>query len=211
MAARTSRTSSRPSSVLDRDRIPPLPEAPLEPRDGTGPASLDEGVQFVEDFLGWDGFDGPPLELCQAALELLLPGALHLCLLAKTRDEQLGKMSPFGRGKAQCLGFKVSFGLVHREHLQARPMPIFSRPFNVRVGPNRLPTSSNHRRRESNEDSGSSLVQYGRSTLGSASTSLRPRGGHQGKPLIVYFSKERSTPIPWVDEVRFSRIGDVIR
>ena len=33
----------------------------------------------------------------------------------------------------------------------------------------------------------------------------------KGKPLIVYFSKESSTPIPWVDEVRFSRIGDVIR
>jgi signal peptidase I len=38
-----------------------------------------------------------------------------------------------------------------------------------------------------------------------------PETSIKGKPLIVYFSKESSTPIPWVDEVRFSRIGDVIR
>jgi signal peptidase I len=38
-----------------------------------------------------------------------------------------------------------------------------------------------------------------------------PEASIKGKPLIVYFSKESSTPIPWVDEVRFSRIGDVIR
>jgi len=38
-----------------------------------------------------------------------------------------------------------------------------------------------------------------------------PEEAIKGKPLIVYFSKESSTPIPLVDEVRFSRIGDVIR
>ncbi len=33
----------------------------------------------------------------------------------------------------------------------------------------------------------------------------------KGKPLVVYFSKSTANPIPWFDEVRFSRIGDLIR
>jgi len=38
-----------------------------------------------------------------------------------------------------------------------------------------------------------------------------PRHAIKGKPLVVYFSKNTSSPIPWIDEVRFSRIGDLIR
>jgi signal peptidase I len=33
----------------------------------------------------------------------------------------------------------------------------------------------------------------------------------KGKPLLVYFSKDSRHPIPWVSEIRFERIGDLIR
>jgi signal peptidase I len=33
----------------------------------------------------------------------------------------------------------------------------------------------------------------------------------KGKPLVVYFSKDSGSPIPWIDEIRFDRIGDFIR
>lgn len=38
-----------------------------------------------------------------------------------------------------------------------------------------------------------------------------PREAIKGQPLVVYFSKDTASPIPWIDEVRFSRIGDLIR
>lgn len=38
-----------------------------------------------------------------------------------------------------------------------------------------------------------------------------PQEAIKGQPLIVYFSKESAGPIPWIDEIRFSRIGDLIR
>lgn len=38
-----------------------------------------------------------------------------------------------------------------------------------------------------------------------------PQEAIKGQPLIVYFSKESAGPIPWVDEIRFGRIGDLIR
>ena len=38
-----------------------------------------------------------------------------------------------------------------------------------------------------------------------------PSESVKGKPLIVYFSKESGSPIPWVDEIRFGRIGNLIR
>lgn len=33
----------------------------------------------------------------------------------------------------------------------------------------------------------------------------------KGKPLIVYFSKDSRNPILWISEIRFGRIGDLIR
>lgn len=38
-----------------------------------------------------------------------------------------------------------------------------------------------------------------------------PEEAIKGRPLIVYFSKESAGPIPWIDEIRFGRIGDLIR
>ena len=38
-----------------------------------------------------------------------------------------------------------------------------------------------------------------------------PAEAIKGKPLVVYFSKSSSQPIPWIDEVRFGRIGDLVR
>ena len=38
-----------------------------------------------------------------------------------------------------------------------------------------------------------------------------PQEAIKGKPLIVYFSKDSRHPIPWVSEIRFERIGDLIR
>lgn len=32
----------------------------------------------------------------------------------------------------------------------------------------------------------------------------------KGQPLIVYFSKNTGKPIPWIDEIRFGRIGNLI-
>ncbi|MBW3661054.1 MAG: signal peptidase I [Gemmatimonadetes bacterium] len=32
----------------------------------------------------------------------------------------------------------------------------------------------------------------------------------KGQPLIVYFSKDTGKPIPWLDEIRFGRIGSLI-
>lgn len=37
------------------------------------------------------------------------------------------------------------------------------------------------------------------------------RDAIKGQPLFVYFSKESAGPIPWIDEIRFDRIGDIIR
>lgn len=37
-----------------------------------------------------------------------------------------------------------------------------------------------------------------------------PEEAIKGQPLIVYFSKNTGKPIPWVDEIRFGRIGDII-
>lgn len=37
-----------------------------------------------------------------------------------------------------------------------------------------------------------------------------PAEGIKGRPLIVYFSKDTASPIPWLDEVRFGRIGNLI-
>ncbi|CAN5117327.1 signal peptidase I [soil metagenome] len=38
-----------------------------------------------------------------------------------------------------------------------------------------------------------------------------PAEAIKGKPLVVYFSKDSGSPIPWIDEIRFDRIGDLIR
>jgi signal peptidase I len=38
-----------------------------------------------------------------------------------------------------------------------------------------------------------------------------PEPAIKGKPLLVYFSKDSRHPIPWVSEIRFDRIGDLIR
>ena len=38
-----------------------------------------------------------------------------------------------------------------------------------------------------------------------------PEEAVKGKPMIVYFSKDSRSPIPWIDEIRFERIGDLIR
>jgi signal peptidase I len=38
-----------------------------------------------------------------------------------------------------------------------------------------------------------------------------PEAAVKGKPMIVYFSKDSRSPIPWIDEIRFERIGDLIR
>jgi len=38
-----------------------------------------------------------------------------------------------------------------------------------------------------------------------------PEAAVKGKPLVVYFSKDSRHPIPWVSEIRFERIGDLIR
>lgn len=37
-----------------------------------------------------------------------------------------------------------------------------------------------------------------------------PERAIKGQPLIVYFSKNTPKPIPWVDEIRFGRIGNII-
>lgn len=37
-----------------------------------------------------------------------------------------------------------------------------------------------------------------------------PAEAIKGKPLVVYFSKSSASPIPWIDEVRFGRIGDIV-
>lgn len=37
-----------------------------------------------------------------------------------------------------------------------------------------------------------------------------PTDAIKGRPLIVYFSKESSGPIPWISEIRFERIGNLI-
>ena len=33
----------------------------------------------------------------------------------------------------------------------------------------------------------------------------------KGRPLVVYFSKESASPLPGLSEIRFDRIGDLIR
>jgi signal peptidase I len=38
-----------------------------------------------------------------------------------------------------------------------------------------------------------------------------PARAIKGRPLVVYFSKDTSRPIPWIDEIRFGRIGDLVR
>ena len=37
-----------------------------------------------------------------------------------------------------------------------------------------------------------------------------PAEAVKGRPLVVYFSKSSPSPIPWFDEVRFERIGDLV-
>ncbi len=37
-----------------------------------------------------------------------------------------------------------------------------------------------------------------------------PQEAVKGRPMIVYFSKDSRHPIPWVSEIRFDRIGDLI-
>lgn len=38
-----------------------------------------------------------------------------------------------------------------------------------------------------------------------------PRSAIKGRPLVVYFSKESASPLPGLSEIRFERIGDLIR